>query len=189
MVADGTTIGMMQQVFYNIAVFSTIFFVIKLIFFMMFGGDTEVSADFNTEFDSDPSFNFISVQSLLAFLMGFGWMGYAAIVQFGWSNLYAVISAVVVGLIFMFVSALLMFSVKKLEKNVKKDKTTAIGKTGKAYTNFDEQGNGKVEIEVSGQLTVTDARNVSDAPINSFDVIEVVGVKDNILEVVKYEEK
>ena len=103
MVTDGTTIGMMQQVFYNIAVFSTIFFVIKLIIFMMFGGDTEVSADFNTEFDSDPSFNFISVQSILAFLMGFGWMGYAAIVQFAWSNLYAVISAIIVGLIFMFV--------------------------------------------------------------------------------------
>ena len=83
----------------------------------------------------------------------------------------------------------MLYSVKKLEKNVKKDKTTAIGKTGKAYTNFDEQGNGKVEIEISGQLTVTDARNVSDTPINSFDVIEVVGVKDNILEVVKYVEK
>ena len=188
MVADGTTLSMMGQVFYNIALFSTIFFIIKLIIFMVFGGDTEVNADFNSEFDTDTSFNFISVQSLLAFLMGFGWMGYAALNQFGWSNLYAILSAIGVGLAFMFVSALLMFNVKKLEKNVKKDKNTAIGKTGKAYTNFDNQGNGKVEIEISGQLTVTDARNVSETPINSFDTIKVVGVKDNVLEVVKVTE-
>jgi len=185
MVADGTTLSMMPQIFYNIALFSTIFFVIKLIIFMVFGGDTEVNADFNSEFDTDTSFNFISVQSLLAFLMGFGWMGYAALNQFGWSNMNAILSAVGVGLAFMFVSALLMFGVKKLEKNVKKDKTTAIGKTGKAYTSFDEQGNGKVEIEISGQLTVADARNKGDNPINSFDTVKVVGLKDNILEVEK----
>jgi len=189
MVADGTTLSMMPQVFYYIAVFSTIFFVIKLVIFVMFGGDTEVNADFNSEFDTDPSFNFISVQSLLAFLMGFGWMGCAALKQFGWSNLYAVLSAIGVGFAFMFISAFLMFNVKKLEKNVKKDKATAIGKTGKAYTNFEEQGNGKVEIEISGQLTVAEARNVSDLKIKSFDVVEVVGIKDNILEIVKFEEK
>ena len=189
MVTDSTTLSMMPQVFYYIAVFSTIFFVIKLIIFMMFGGDTEVSADFNSEFDSDPSFNFISVQSLLAFLMGFGWMGYAALKQFAWSNLYAVLSSIGMGLVFMFISAFLMFNVKKLEKNVKKDKATAIGKTGKAYTNFAPQGNGRVEIEISEQLTVADARNISETPINSFDIVEVVGVKDNILEIVKFEEK
>ena len=189
MVADGTTINMLGQVFYNVAIFSTILFLIKLILFTFFGGDTEVNADFNSEFDTDTSFNFISVQSLLAFLMGFGWMGYTAAGQLGWNSLNSILIALGVGLVFMFLSAYLMFLVKKLEKNVKKDKATAIGKIGKAYTNFDAQGNGRVEIEISGQLTVVDAHNTTDTPIHSFDNVEVVGVKDNVLEVVKVIDK
>ncbi|MBR1460406.1 NfeD family protein [bacterium] len=188
MIFHGITLDTMSQVFYNIALFSTICFVIKLILFVTFGGDTEVNADFNSEVDTDASFNFISVQSLLAFLMGFGWMGYAAATQYKLSQLYCILSALGVGLLFMFGSAYLMFLAKKLEKNVKKDKATAIGTTGKAYTNFAPQGSGKVEIDISGQLTIADARNITDEEIHSFEVIKVTGIKDNILEVEKYTE-
>lgn len=173
------------QIYYYIAVFATILFVIKLAIFTIVGGGTEVSGDFNTEFDSDTSFSFLSFQSVLAFLMGFGWMGYAGLKQLGWSQLNSLLAALGVGILFMAVSAALMFSVRKLEKNVKKDKSTAIGKTGKAYTTFDEKGYGKIEIEISGQLSVVDAFNMTDTPINSFDMVEVVGVKDNLLQVVK----
>ena len=173
------------QIYYYVAIFATILFVIKLAIFTIVGGGTEVSGDFNTEFDTDTSFSFLSFQSVLAFLMGFGWMGYAGLKQLGWSQLNSLLAALGVGILFMLVSAALMFSVRKLEKNVKKDKTTAIGKTGKAYTSFDANGNGKVEIEIAGQLSVVDAYNMTDAPINSFDMVEVVGVKDNLLQVVK----
>lgn len=173
------------KIYYYTAIFATVLFAFKLIIFMAVGSDSEVSSDFNTEFDADPSFDFLSIQSILAFLMGFGWMGYASLTQFKLNNLHSFFAAAVVGAIFMFVSAFLMFSVKKLEKNVKKDKSTAIGKVGKAYTNFDSDGNGKVEIEIAGQLTVADAFNMTDTPINAFDNVEVVEVKDNILRVVK----
>ncbi len=180
-----TTLTIMPQVFYNIAVFSTILFAIKLAIFSFFGGDTEVNADFNSEIDTDTSFNFISVQSLLAFLMGFGWMGYAGLVQLGWSNLVSILSAIGVGLVFMFGSAYLMFMVKKLEKTVKKDKTTAIGKTGKAYTDFAPKGNGQIEININEQLTVADAINTTDEEIKAFDSVKVVGVENDVMYVEK----
>lgn len=179
------------QYYLYLAWFATILFVVKLAIFQLFGGDggSEVSTDFTTETETDTSFSFLSLQTVLAFLMGFGWMGYAGAGEFGWSAFTAFAAAFVVGLLFMFGTAYLMFSVKKLEKNVVKDKNTAIGKIGKAYTNFDENGNGKVEIEIAGQLTVADAWNAVDVPINSFDRVKVIGVKDNILHVIKETEE
>lgn len=175
------------KVYYYIALFATILFVIKLAMFTIFGGDSEVAADFNSEIDTDMSFNFISIQSVIAFFMGFGWMGYAALKQFELTQLIAVCSAFVVGFIFMFITAYLMFMVKKLEKTVKKDKTTAVGKVGKAYTSFEAKTQGQIEIDINGQLTIAEAINATEEHINSFEVIKVVKVLDDILYIEKLE--
>lgn len=179
------TLDIIWQIYYYVAVFATIIFVIKLIIFTVVGGDTEVNADFNTETDTDTSFGFISLQTILAFFMGFGWMGYAMLKQLGQGQIVSLLSAIGVGLIFMFGTAFLMFSVKKLEKNVKKDKSTAIGKIGKAYTNFEPKSNGQIEIAINEQLTVADAINATDEFINSFDNVKVIKVENDILYVEK----
>lgn len=88
------------KIYYYIALFSTILFVLKLIIFNFVGGDSEVFSDFTTELDTDPSFNFLSVQSVIAFFMGFGWMGYAALKQLQLSQLISFLCAFGVGLIF-----------------------------------------------------------------------------------------
>ena len=169
------------QYYYYIAVFSTLIFAIKLVIFNITGADSEVFTDFNSEIDTDISFNFLSIQSILAFFMGFGWMGFAALNQFNLNNLYTLLAAIGVGLIFMFLNAFLMFSIRKLEKIVKKDKTTALDKIGKAYTRFEPNSNGQIEIEINGQLTVTDAISCSNEVINSFEQIKVVKVENDKL--------
>ena len=172
--------------YYYLAIFSTLIFTIKLILFTITGGDgTEVSADFTSEIDTDISFNFLSVQSVLAFFMGFGWMGYAGLNQFKFSNWTAFGVAMAVGLAFLFGTAFLMFGIRKLEKNVKKDNTTALNKTGKAYTAFAPKGQGQIEIEVNEQLSVVDAVNNTDEDIKSFDRIKVVNVDNDILYIEK----
>ncbi len=175
------------QYYLYLAWFATILFVVKLAIFQIFGGDggSEVSTDFTTETETDTSFSFLSLQTILAFLMGFGWMGYAASVEFGWNLFESFAAAFVVGLLFMFGTAYLMFSVKKLEKTVNKDKSTAVGKIGKAYSNFEPKGSGQIEIEVSGQLTVGNAVNTTEEPINSFDRVRVVKVENEVFYVEK----
>lgn len=174
------------QYYYYLAWFATILFVVKLIIFSVFGGgDAEVSADFNTETDTDGSFHFISLQTVLAFLMGFGWMGYAAIKEYGFNCLAAFGIAFVVGLIFLFGTAYLMSLLKKLEKTVKKDKATAIDKIGKAYTDFAPKGQGRVEIEINEQLTVVDAVNNTEEEIKAFDAVKVVKVENELLYIEK----
>jgi len=172
--------------YYYLAWFATILFIIKLIIFWVGGGgDSETSADFNTETDTDGTFHFISLQSILAFLMGFGWMGYAAITAFNLENLAAFGSAFGVGLVFLFGSAYLMTIVKKLEKTVKKDKATAVDKIGKAYTDFAPKGQGRVEIEINEQLTVADAVNSTEEEIKAFDQVKVVKVENELLYIKK----
>lgn len=172
--------------YYYLAWFATIFFVIKLIVFSVFGGgDAEVSADFNTETDTDGTFHFISLQSILAFLMGFGWMGYTAIKTFSLGHFATFGCALAVGLVFMFISAYLMSLMKKLEKTVKKDKATALDKVGKAYTDFAPKGDGRVEIEINEQITVVDAVNNTEEEIKAFDAVKVVKVENELLYVEK----
>lgn len=174
------------QYYYYIGIFATILFVIKLIIFTFAGGDSEVFGDFNTETDTDVSFNFFSIQSILAFFMGFGWMGYAGLKQLGIANqIENFIFSIIVGLIFMTISSTLMFLAKKLEKNVKKDKNSALNMTGKAYTSFAPNGTGQIEIDINGQLSVVDAINSSDTAINSFDSVVVTAVKDDMLYIKK----
>ena len=173
------------KIYYYIAIFATILFVLKLILFATVGGDTEVAADFNSEVDTDCSFNFISIQSVIAFFMGFGWMGYASLAQFKLTQLPTFGLAFVMGVVFIFVTAYLMFLTKKLEKKVKKDKTTALNQVGKAYTKFAPQGSGQVEVEINGQLSVVEAKNDSDEEINSFELVKVVKVEDEILYIQK----
>lgn len=174
------------KIYYYIAIFATVLFVCKLILFSFTGsGDSEVISDFNTETDTDPSFGFFSFQSITAFLMGFGWMGYAALTQFSFGHKMAILLAFAVGFMFMFLSAMLMFMAKKLEKNVSNDKSNAVNKIGKAYTSFHPNSNGQVEIEFNGKLQVVNAVNTTNEPINSFDLIKVVKVQNDILYIEK----
>ena len=142
-------------------------------------------ADFNTETDTDPSFGFFSFQSITAFFMGFGWMGYAALTQFSFGHKMSFLLAFAVGFMFMFMSATLMFLAKKLEKKVTNDKADALNKIGKAYTSFHPDSNGQIEIEINGKLQVANAVNKTKESINSFDLVRVVKVQNDLLYIEK----
>ncbi|MCM1339950.1 MAG: hypothetical protein NC191_09795 [Muribaculaceae bacterium] len=169
------------KIYFYIASFATILFVLKLAIFSFVGGDSEVHADFTAETDSDISFNFLSIQSILAFLMGFGWMGYTCIRQIGIdTHIKTLLISFSVGVVFMCLNTFLMFLVRKLEKNVKVDKSTALNTVGKAYTSIAPKACGQIEIEVSGKLSIENAMNATEEQINSFEPVKVVNVIDGL---------
>lgn len=175
----------LENIFLVLAVFSTIFYIIKMCLFLFLGGDVEVHADFDTLTDCDPSFSFFSVQSVLAFFMGFGWVGLAALTQFKTGNLISLAAAFVVGLIFMFVSAWLMFMIKKLDKNVKIDLNDYVGTVGRAYTAFKPNSSGQIEITINDKLSVLDAVNLSDEEINAFMPVKIEKYENNTIYIIK----
>lgn len=175
----------LQNIFLVISLFSTIFYIVKMCLFLFLGGDVEVDSDFDSLCDTDPSFSFFSIQSMLAFFMGFGWVGLFALTQLKASILISVICAFFVGIIFMFISAWLMFMVKKLDKRIVVDLNTIVGTTGKAYTLFKPKSEGQIEIVINNKLDILRAINMTDEEIEAFAQIKVEKVEDNKLYIVK----
>ncbi len=171
--------------FYYIAILSTVLFVIKMFIFAVFGGHTEVSADVDVNFETDTAFNFFSVQSILAFLMGVGWAGLAALKQWNLSIVFAVLVGIVIGLIFMFLTAYLMFLTKKLNKTVKPDYSSCVGKSGETYTAFKASGDGQIKLDVNGKSSVEAAINAGDEEIPAFAKIKIVDYKNKMFYIEK----
>lgn len=175
----------LQNVFIALSIFSTILYILKLIIFMSTGGDAEVNADFDTITETDTSFTFFSLQSMLAFFMGFGWTGLMALEQFNTTKPIALLAAIIIGLLFMYASAYLMYSIKKLNKTIKKDINELVNKQGRTYTSFPPKGEGRIEIEFNNKLSILEAINLSDEQINSFVQIKVEKIENNKIYIVK----
>lgn len=169
-------VSFLSSLYFWLAVAMTIFFVAKLVVFSLFGMDSGDGDLVGT--DVDTGFSFISLQSILAFLMGFGWMGYAAL-EWKFSALISIIFAIIGGLILMGISVWLVFLMRKLNSTPKYDLNSLIEKTGTSYTRFDAKGTGKIQIEFNGKLETFDAWNDTEEPIESFKNIKVLKIVDN----------
>ena len=183
---DNLNLSILEMTYYYLALFSTLLFIVKTAIFVFTGGDSEVMSDFNTEMEFETSFNLVSLQTILAFFMGFGWIGLACLKNWNLNVWLTGLISIVFGLLLMFGTAYLMFLVKKLNKNVVKDYAKVVGTVGKAYTSFKPQGNGKIEIEVNGSLSIEDALSRENEDIEAFSKVKVVEYKDNVMYIEKY---
>ena len=174
------------NIFLYTAIISTALFIIKMIIYSLTGADVEVESDFDAITDTDISFNFISLQTILAFLMGFGWSGYTMLIQYHSGGKLAIFIAFVIGLAFMYFSAYLMFCIKKLNKNIVYDYTTLTGNEGKAYTSINPKQQGQIEINFNGKLSILDAVNADDEKIEAFEAVKVIKVENKIIYVTKH---
>jgi len=179
------TANNLASAYFYIALVATILYVIKTFVFSIFGGDAEVHTDFDMAVETDTSFDFLSIQSILAFLMGFGWLGLACLKEWNTGVKLSLVFALIFGFILMFVSAYLMCCIKKLNKNVKKDFSVCVGKSAKAYTKISASGNGQIEIDINGQLSIEKAVNLSAEDIEAFAPVKVVKFEDNKLYIEK----
>ena len=111
------------DIYFFVAIFSTVIFVSKFLMMILGGGadtpDAEVSlddggGDHDVHHDSSGSFTLISIQSVLAFLMGMGWIGYFAITNKGYSSGAALSAAFGAGVLLMVIQSFMLMQVKKL---------------------------------------------------------------------------
>ncbi|MBT3981442.1 MAG: hypothetical protein HOE90_08820 [Bacteriovoracaceae bacterium] len=167
-------------VFFGMALIGTLLFVLKVLMLFM-GGDSDASdidgdLDFDgeTHVDGAESFTLFSVQSILAFIMGCGWVGLAARHEWKVGQGQAIAMAAGFGFAMMLLNAFLMGKMKSLNSNPRDDTSSATGQTGQAYTNIPErgQGSGQVEIAVGGKKQVLQAFSVGEK-IDAFTPIIV----------------
>lgn len=164
-------------------IFGTIVFLVKTFLPIDFGA--EVTSDFNIMTETDASFTLFSIESIAAFFMCSGWIGWLCLNHLHYSIKLSALIAIVCGLAGMFLFAWLIAQLKKLEHIPNANPQELIGKTGKAYMNFAPKGNAKIQIEYQEKLATLDAINDSDEEIKAFENIKVTKFENNQIYIVK----
>jgi len=179
---DLLAIGPDAVVYLAFAVIGTAIFLLRLAAALFLGVDADVDVDFDADADigHGAGFGLISLFSITAFIMGAGWAGLAARIEWGLGTIGAGVAAAGIGFAMMLMAAGIMFVMRKAQHEVKIDHQTAVGKTGTAYQNIPAKGRGvgKVRVTVSEQSMIV--RAVSAGPaIASFASVKILDVRDD----------
>lgn len=164
--------------YFILAAVGTLLFLIRLVLalFVGDGGDFDVDADVGT----DSSFTLFSLLSVMAFIMGTGWMGLACRVDWELNRPLSAVISITFGVVMMLMASGTMYVIRKLNREVNYDVGTAVGRTAKVYMRIPAKGKGqgKVQVSVSGRLKTIQA--VSDGKeIAPFTDVKVVNVRDD----------
>lgn len=169
-----------------IAIFSTALFILKFTIFSLTSIEgSEISSDFTSISETDMSFDFFSIQSILSFLMGFGWVGLAALTQWKLPIYLVFIISVIIGFLFLFMSSYIMFKVKSLNQIINIDYNKCVGTIGKAYTTIHPNSEGQIQIELNGKLSIINATNATNTEIKAFEQIKVTKYENSKLYIEK----
>ena len=178
------TIDRIIDIFFYGAIISTVVFAIKTFTPIDFG--TEVDGDF-TSISGDNAFSIFTLESIAAFFMCSGWMGWLSLSHLHYSLKTSLIIALCFGIAGMFLFAWLIAQFKKLEHIPTANINELVGKIGKAYMTFAPKGNSKIQIEFNQKLSILEAINETDEEIKAFENIKVVKVENNQIYIAKGE--
>jgi len=162
------------------ALVGTVFFTLRLLLALFFGGDGDMDGDLADVGDGDGAFSMFSLLSILAFFMGAGWMGLTCRIDWGLSSIVSAAAAAGFGLVLMLLASGLMAFARSLNQTVSYDLGTAVGHTASVYMSIPERGEGRgqIKVTVSGRLKTIDAISTGPA-IPEFKSVKVVSVRDD----------
>ncbi len=189
--------GLFQQgaLFFSIpAVLGTTVFLIRL-GLMSIGGladgvdgvdvDIDVDADVDLGADVDAgdsthSFELLSVQSVAAFLMGFGWGGVGGLIGFDWSFPMSMLTGAAFGAGMVWLLGILMKAMYDLSSSGNVNIQDAVGTEGTVYTNVPAKGDGRgqVRVVVNTRARFYNAVSDGDAIVTNSSV-RIVRVNDD----------
>ena len=171
-------IGIDATIYLFLAVTATLLFLVHMgLQFFVGEVDMPLDADVDAHMDSTGAFELFSLLSVLAFFMGVGWMGLACRVNWGLGSAISAVSATTFGLALMGMSSGLMYAVRQMTHEGRYEVKTAIGQTGKVYLTIPAsgQGQGQIEVKVSGRHKVMPAMSTKDE-IPAFTQVTIVDV-------------
>lgn len=148
------------------------------------GGDTDLDVDVHADATGHADhpgheFGILSIQSLSAFFMGYGWIGLGAYRFLGMEFTGAAFIAVAAGAGVAWLMITLLRSMLRLQNNTNVSITQASGLVGEVYVTVPPAGNGRGEVV----LVINNARHTyfaiqegqgGDAPIVTHTRVRVV---------------
>ncbi len=175
-----SSLGAALRVFYGIALVTSAALVLQLVL-TLFGLDGEGDVDLDTDLDVDGhgGGGILSVRTVTAFFVGFGWTGVAAL-ESGMSLLPAIVLATLVGSAFMAGVFFMMRALYGMRYSGTLDYRNAVGTVGSVYLKIPGRmaGPGQVEVMVQGRLRVAQAFTHAEGELANQARVRVVDVMD-----------
>ena len=181
-----TGLGTLNQGLYVLAVFFSVFFVWQLVAALVGlggGGDLTDVGDAESDGTADvgdgsvAAFKLLSLRSLIAFGMLFGWAG-ALYLQSGQEVSSALVYAVVWGSAGMVLVSYFFHTIRRLEETGNPRLETCIGTEGEVYIDIPENGAGQVRVMESGAVTYVSAKGRDGTAIPSRTPVRVLQTLD-----------
>lgn len=196
MVAWWIALGTVGQVFACIAIPATVMLIIQMVLTLigMGGDDMDAQTDgadadgIDTDIDdssfddadmdiADGGLRVFTLRGLIAFFSVTGWVG-TVCCNFGLNLPVTIIISVASGLLAMFLIAVLLKWLLKLQYDGTEDVKEALGVSGTVYLKIPpaRSGKGKVNVLVQGKLCEKDAVTDEETVITRDEEITVIGI-------------
>ncbi len=169
----------LETVFLICALVSTIFFFIRVVM-MLIGIGADHSDDvFNAhqshDMHSDIAFEMLSINTITAFFMMFGWIGLTCYKEFAMKSLPSIGVAFLGGVFCMVLTAYLFKQMRKLaSKGSSFTMNDAVGLTATVYQRIPAKGSGKINVVVRGMTREIEAQSEDQVDIESFKTVKVI---------------
>jgi hypothetical protein len=141
------------------ALAGTVFFFLRCVL-MLTGAGVDFDADIG---ESGEAFQVLSIQTLAAFAMGFGWGGLGALRGFGWDEPAAIIVALVCGAGMVWLLGMLLKGMHDLQSSGNIALSDTVGIEGDVYATIPGGGRGQVRLVVNQSLRIYNAIAASEA--------------------------
>jgi len=187
---DGLTL--VHQFFYAIGIVATAVLAVQVVLTLIGadghdadGADT-IAVDGHEIPDGDADVGLLSVRTVTAFLVGFGWVG-AFLLRTGFPLFLTVPIAFAAGLAMLFGIFYTLKLLWSLRESGTLDYHNAVGQIGAVYLPIpgERKGKGQIEVMIQGRLQVVPAETSRPGPLaNRSRVLVVDRLEDNTLLVV-----
>jgi len=166
--------------FWIAAIFGTTIIAIQLML-MMLGLNTADGADVYHDVDTaegtEDAFKVLSLQTIAAFFMAFGWGGLAAIEQLELSTTLGTVIAITLGLIFVYIiKSIFSLAMSLSSPGVDYDLKDLIGKKTNVYERIPAGGTGVIQVFLADMLRDVQARSDSTIELSTGTQVEIIEV-------------
>ena len=168
-------LGGENKIFYGIAIVSSAVMFIQLVLTLIGGAFDAPDGDFEVE-GSDGDLGVLSVRTICAFFVGFGWGGIMALNQYGDNIFIATVAGFITGSIFLFAVLWTMRGLYSLRADGTIDIRNAVGKVGSVSLPIPphREGTGQIQVIVQGREREVIALTDSETTIENRTRVEVL---------------
>lgn len=169
-----STLGLVRQIFYALAIVSSIILVVQLVLSGI-GADGFDDVDVNDPHGT--GLGVLSVRSVAAFFAGFGWVGVMCI-NAGQSTFVAIVAGTAAGGLLMGLTILLMRSLMKLHSSGTLNYANAVNEVGTIYVPVPPQrgSGGQVEVVIQGRTVFAEALSDAVEPLRTGAKVRIISL-------------